>query len=571
MFQHHKSAPHSFVILAIAGLLLAALPLFGAEGEPEWYYYNAKKEKVPLELDESALAVFDFEPGLGRDVAADLAAAGLRGFEHRPFEPGWSFFERADASAPPRLASASDRSGIEGLIRSIAHRQDNVYFLAPVFELEGGARAWVPPDVLVRFHDDVSPSLAKLLLRAEGGTSCEDDWGGMKNAYTVNPHTLSGFEALALANRLAELPEVKWAEPGLIVSAEPSCSPLSPNPPIDPDYSQSWGLEQFNDIDLDAQGAWSVCAGSPTIKLAIIDDGVESTHEDLTVVQSADCTNVTGLWSCGSGQACVPGGDPVSSLDNHGTTVAGVAAALANGIQSKGSTGIAPNVGLVSIRTQASNSVDPRRLVNALVWAEANGVRVTNFSWYSQSTPASNAACVADKYFETRSAGMVHFSSAGNGDVQNVWWPASVSSVNAISAVDTNGDRWVSTPGSFGSNYGLQIQYSAPGQSIFTTDRMGSQGYSDPANYASVNGTSYAAPFAAGVAALVLSIAPEFSADAVETILCKSAVDLGIPGKDLSYGCGLINASAALTLTQSTLFIDGFEAGSYQWWSGAIP
>ena len=176
MFRNHKSAPHSFVILAIAGLLLTALPLLSAEGEPEWYYYNAKKEKVPLELDESTLAVFDFEPGLGRDVAADLAAAGLRGFEHRPFEPGWSFFERADASAAPRLASASDRPGIEGLIRSIAHRQDNVYFLAPVFKLEGGARAWVPPDVLVRFHDDVSPSLAKLLLRAEGGTSCEDDW-----------------------------------------------------------------------------------------------------------------------------------------------------------------------------------------------------------------------------------------------------------------------------------------------------------------------------------------------------------------------------------------------------------
>jgi len=571
MHRSPQPSHHFLVILAISGLLWSALPLLGAEGEPEWYYYNAKKEKVPLELDESALAVFDFEPGLGRDVAADLAAAGLQGFEHRPFEPGWSFFERADASAAPKLASGSAHPGIEGLIRSIAHRQDNVYFLAPVFKLDGGARAWVPPDVLVRFHEDVSPSLAKLLLRAEGGTSCQDDWGGMTNAYTVNPNTLSGFEALALANRLAELPEVKWAEPGLIVSAEPSCSPLSPNPPIDPDYWQSWGLEQFNDIDVDAQGAWSMCAGSPTIKLAIIDDGVESAHEDLTVVQSVDCTTVTGFWDCSDGEACVAGGDPVQESDNHGTTVAGVAAALANGIQAKGTAGIAPNVGLVSIRTQTSASVDPRRIVNALAWAEAAGVRVTNYSWFSVNQPGgSSAPCAEDKFFETRANGMIHFSAAGNGNQIFIYWPAILPSVNAISAVDSAGNRWEDSP-SFGSNSGPQVLVSAPGDNIFTTDRMGSAGYSDPSNYSIVSGTSYAAPLAAGVAALILAERPDLSADAVEAILCMSSTDLGLPGKDDVHGCGMLNAQRALEVTASVIFIDRFEAGDERWWSTTSP
>jgi len=393
----------------------------------------------------------------------------------------------------------------------------------------------------------------------------------MKNAYTVNPHTLSGFEALALANRLAELPEVKWAEPGLIVSAEPSCSPLSPNPPIDPDYSQSWGLEQFNDIDLDAQGAWSVCAGSPTIKLAIIDDGVESAHEDLNVVQSADCTNVTGLWSCGGGQACVAGGDPVSSLDNHGTTVAGVAAALANGIQSKGSTGIAPNVGLVSIRSQISNNVDPRKIVSALVWAEANGVRVTNYSWNSL-TPPSGYSCAEDKFFETRADGMVHFSSVGNKDDDFVHWPGTSPYVSGVSGIDSSGNRWVSVPGSLASNYGDSVFLAAPAADIYTTDRTGTDGYvtSGAANYALVNGTSYASPFAAGVAALVLSSRPDLSADAVETILCESATDLGPPGWDSVYGCGLVNAEKAILYSSDVVFIDSFEAGDYRWWSGAL-
>jgi len=338
---------------------------------------------------------------------------------------------------------------------------------------------------------------------------------------------------------------------------------------IDPDYSQSWGLEQFNDIDLDAQGAWSVCAGSPTIKLAIIDDGVESTHEDLTVIQSADCTNVTGLWSCGGGQACVPGGDPVQESDNHGTAVAGVAAALANGVQSKGSTGIAPNVGLVSIRTQTSSSTDPRRIVNALVWAETIGARVTNYSWNSVNKP-SFSACAEDKFFETRAAGMVHFSSAGNKDVGDVFWPANTPHVNGISGIDSSGARWVSQPGSFGSNYGLSVFVSAPASGILTTDRMGSAGYvsSGNADYLLADGTSYASPFAAGVAALLLSVRPDLSADAVETILCRTATDLGAPGWDLVYGCGLVNAAAAIEFSSKVIFIDNLEAGDFRWWSG---
>jgi len=259
----------------------------------------------------------------------------------------------------------------------------------------------------------------------------------------------------------------------------------------------------------------------------------------------------------------------VSSLDNHGTTVAGVAAALANGIQSKGSTGIAPNVGLVSIRTQTSASTDPRRIVNALVWAETIGARVSNYSWNS-ATPPLNNSCAADKFFETRAAGMVHFSSAGNKDEFDVFWPANIPTVNAVSAVDSTGNRWVDTPG-FGSNYGAQVFVSAPGGNIYTTDRMGTAGYSDSSNYSIVSGTSYAAPFAAGVAALILSQRPDLSADAVEAILCKSATDLGQPGIDIIHGCGMVNARRALEIAAGVIFIDRFESGDERWWSTTSP
>lgn len=534
--------------------------------DPPWFYYYFKEQRA-LELNEQAIAAFSFEPAAESDVASYLQSVGLEGFQHRSFGPGWTLFERPAASATPPLAPGSS---VVSLIEDIAHRKDNPYFLSPVFGQPGGGMAIVPPDVLVRFNQDVPAWLAEVSLHTVRAMPCQQNWGGMTNAYAVNPRTLSGFEALAMANELAEMAVVKWAEPGFIVSAEPSCAPLSPNPPTDPSYSQSWGLEQLNDIDLDAQAAWAFCAGSPTIKIAIIDDGVDLAHEDLNVVQGFDCMS-TQTWTCGTPVPCTAGGGPVNPVDNHGTAVAGVAVARANGTPSRGSLGIAPKVSLVAIRTQDHQSLDPRRLVNGLAWAASNGVRVTNYSWNLFNQPGgADAACAADKYFETRAGGMVHFSSAGNADTGEVFWPASLPQVNAVSAIDSLGNRWVATPGSFGSNYGPQINLSAPGGGIFTADRTGAAGYSST-NYSMQSGTSYASPFAAGVAALVLSVDPTLSADAVEAILCRSATDAGVVGKDPIYGCGIVNAAGAIALTFQAIFIDGFESGDTRWWSAVAP
>jgi len=165
---------------------------------------------------------------------------------------------------------------------------------------------------------------------------------------------------------------------------------------------------------------------------------------------------------------------------------------------------------------------------------------------------------------------MIHFSSTGNGDLSEVWWPASIGHVNAISGIDASGSRWVAQPGVFGSNHGDFVFASAPAANIFTTDRMGSAGYvsSGAANYALVDGTSYASPFAAGAAALIISSRPDLSADAVETIICETATDLGPPGWDPEYGCGVINAASAIAYSSEVVFIDNFEAGDHRWWSG---
>jgi thermitase len=87
------------------------------------------------------------------------------------------------------------------------------------------------------------------------------------------------------------------------------------------------------------------------------------------------------------------------------------------------------------------------------------------------------------------------------------------------------------------SNRGTEIDLAAPGV-VHTTMRGG--------GYGTWQGTSFSAPLVAGVAALVLSANPSLSGQQVQNILCQSADDLGLTGRDTSYGWGRVNAARAV-------------------------
>jgi hypothetical protein len=95
------------------------------------------------------------------------------------------------------------------------------------------------------------------------------------------------------------------------------------------------------------------------------------------------------------------------------------------------------------------------------------------------------------------------------------------------------------------STHGSGLFISAPGEGIRTTDRTGSAGYGS-GNTTTIDGTSFASPYAAGVAGLVLSVDPSLSPDELEDVLSSTAVDYGSNGYDTNFGHGFINAQAAL-------------------------
>jgi subtilisin family serine protease len=174
-------------------------------------------------------------------------------------------------------------------------------------------------------------------------------------------------------------------------------------------------------------------------------------------------------------------------------------------------------------------------------------------------------SAIADAYSDTKVLGKIlHFGSSGNSAPSSIGFPASDDDVVAVGNIQPDGTIRPS------SQTGTVLDLVAPGTNVITTDLTGAAGYFNGSDYAMVNGTSFAAPYAAGVAALVLSENPGLTPNEVTLILKQSAVDLGAPCEDPIFGAGLVNAHRALLLAQD--FIKGSVrafngSGFHPWYS----
>jgi subtilisin family serine protease len=173
--------------------------------------------------------------------------------------------------------------------------------------------------------------------------------------------------------------------------------------------------------------------------------------------------------------------------------------------------------------------------VNALNWAISAGIRVTNNS----NDYGVNSSAMTSAYAASRNAGIVHFASSGNSGSESIGFPARLSTVNAVGSSARN-----KTKSSF-SSYGSELDFVAPGQSIYTTDRSGNDGYSST-NWVTIDGTSFSSPYAAGVAALLISVKPNITPAEIESVMKSTSTDMQTVGYDIFTGWGMINAEKAL-------------------------
>lgn len=423
-------------------------------------------------------------------------------------------------------ATATGRSAadLRGMMQDVL-ADPAVEFATPVFRGIGDARVVASPRVLARFRDGVAePERAKALAATALRTA------STKGAWlTLESGSRNGLEVLDQANALMEtgaflFAEVDWGFEGRAA--------LTPNDAL---YSLQWGLHntgQFGglaDMDMDVPEAWDRTLGSASIIVGVFDTGVQLDHPDLNIHGGIDTT--------GEGSAGAPG----NACESHGTAVSGcISATIDNTI---GVAGVAPNCPTYSVRFAVGDDVACNGswfsfasfTVDGLDACATEGARVTNNSNYYGFT----SSAIETKYAETKAAGMVHFASAGNDGTNTISYPSSIPEVNSVAALEPSGIR------AFFSQYGAGLDFSAPGTSVYSTDRTGGSGYI-AGDYVIVQGTSFASPYASAVAALVLSVDPSLTAAEVEALMQSGARDLGTAGYDTDFGWGFVNAEASL-------------------------
>lgn len=308
--------------------------------------------------------------------------------------------------------------------------------------------------------------------------------------------------------------------------------------PNDAEFDRQYGMHNdgslagsVEDADIDAPEAWAIHTGDlGTVTIAFVDTGIDAHVEWIGRLVAGINTNDES--------------NPDWTTDEigHGTHVAGIAAAT--GHNAFGVAGVTWGASLMPIRI--TNNRGFARLLDAatgIIWAADgpdgdNGADIINLSiqFYNLTPEESDALESAVNYAHDRGALLI--AAAGNADLDfgrpagPVAAPARFANCMAVSGTD-NSDQL----GSF-SNFGPEVEVSAPGDRIYSTD--------DQNDFAFRTGTSAASPFVAGLAALLKSFEPALTNIEIREILQATSEDLGEPGRDNSFGFGRINALAAL-------------------------
>ncbi|WP_426318007.1 S8 family serine peptidase [Pseudoduganella sp. R-43] len=310
----------------------------------------------------------------------------------------------------------------------------------------------------------------------------------------------------AIAAKLKNNPHFKFAELDQRVAVSATAN--------DPYLGSEWHINKIG-----ASTAWDNTQGSG-VTIAILDSGMDSAHPDLA-------------GNAVAGYNAYDNNTNTADVCGHGTKAAGSAAATIN--NTTGVAGVAGQARIMPVRIAYNNSGTCyayfSTMASGVTWAADHGARVVNISY--ANVPTSSAVQSAANYLKGK--GGLLFVSAGNYNRDEGFTPTDT--MIPVSATDSADNR-----ASF-SSYGAFVALSAPGAGIYTTVQGG--------GYGAVNGTSFASPVAAGVAALVMAANPSLSADQVKSILFTTAVDLGTAGRDIYFGYGRVNAAAAVAAAKA--------------------
>jgi len=398
----------------------------------------------------------------------------------------------------------------------------NIQKIKPQAPIAGGV-----PEILVWFKPGTSLSEIRGVAAAHNDRLA-DEIESVPGLAVIDD--LDNEDVQKLVGEYSGLSDVSYAEPNLTIKLDDPVqkddayrndgvfykTTASLDAPNDPLFDQQWALNNPGGdggkerADLDAIEAWKTTKGSEDVVVAVLDSGVDYTHEDLANNMWVRPANIPEYQDDELGtvndingfNADDKQGDPMDD-NGHGTHCAGIIGAEGdNGI---GVSGINQHVKIMPLkflgRMGNGSTAAAIEAINYVVDRKQHGVnvRIISASWGSNS----NSKALEDAIRAAGDAGILFVAAAGNDGSNNDRWPHYPSNYNlpnliSVAALDRN-----DTLASF-SNFGIKsVQVAAPGKAILST-WLGD-------GYREASGTSMATPYVSGVAALVIATEPSIS------------------------------------------------------------
>lgn len=409
-----------------------------------------------------------------------------------------------------------------------------------------------PGELIVKYRDSADGTAAAA-LRANHGLVPRLRLQRGRIELLSLPAVTDVRQALAL---LRENAAVEYAEPNFLRYK----AAVTPNDPL---FAQQWGLSntgQPNFVpggpagtpggDLNAPQLWDLDGngtadhtGRGTVTVAVVDDAVDTAHEDLAA-------NIVAGYNFVDNNS---NPTPANSSETHGTSVAGCVAAVGNnGI---GVSGAAWNEKIMPLKF----GFDVASEVRAFEYARDHGAKVVNASFGGPSYSQAEY----DGVNELNNAGIVLVTAAGNEnsntDIAGASYPANYQLPNVIAVAATNRQDGIASFSTYGP---VTVPIAAPGLQIVTTAVNN--------NYTTgngVTGTSFSSPYIAGVAALILDYLPSATISEIKARLIEGAgpgLNTSFPASDRTAG-GRVDAARALSLSaQPSIIIAPVQTSSYQ-------
>jgi len=594
------------IVLLLPCAVAGAQPGTVEEEEPQFFNYVQPWGKMPLPISTEKIGI-RFEKGVSEAVQADILES----------QPAF------DASAE---LSLGDNEGtiVVGLKEGTSTRAvletlenlscaDGVYFASPVVEPDPGFPTLTTNEFYMSFQLPAPEDKIEALNKAQSVELFRKR--EMRSigqcGYWLRTTKASAMNALAMSNLYYEELQPVNAGPNFICLY--SILQAEPDDPLYEDQQQvvtQWYLPKIN-----VPSAWDVVTGSEYVTVAVLDSGVDlnygggyTGHPDLNANQwhhpepLCPQNDPYGWDFVAVPEDNVPTEEPPK---DHGTPVAGIIAAVTNN-----ATGVAGIAGgwatggckIMPVRvTPPGDPANEGRLTDGISYAAAHGANIISMSL----TVSPSNSDVGDAIAEAHAAGCVLVAASGNYDDGSVRYPARFPEVIAVGALnkcsgtpvesrkygsvsetDPNypfpscnpKDGGPSPLTAWGSDWGAELDVTAPGLQIWTTSKGG--GYLTTGDCFSR--TSSATPQVSGVAALVLAATldpqthlPTLSPTQVQAIIQFSATDMdytivhsqwtedAVQGRDLYTGYGRVDAAAAVALAKAGRFVLRNAAGKH--------